>query len=337
MSEYLATIVLYLFVYVIGGWGLNLQFGTAGVLSFCFVIFQAAGAYTVAIFSLGSAKANGGMQSYFFGARLPFPVPLLLAMIVGAALAAVVGTAALRRVRNDYQGMVLFVVGIAAVELVIAMPGFLNGPSGLSLIPTPFSTGGVAINVGQTWEYVAVAGLLCLFAWVVMRALTEGPYGRAVRAVRDNERGAEALAMNPFRLRLSAFVVGGAFGALSGGILAYYLTSWSPSAWNYPETFWFFTSVIVGGTGNLGGVAVGSMIVVAVQQGLYYLPAIGSSDAGAALQVILAALVTIIFLWFRPQGIFPERRHRLYGVDASAVELLGSSQKLIIVSDGVAQ
>src|SRR5260370_23417038 len=87
---YVSTLVVYFFVNVIACWGLDLQFGVTGVLNFAFVVFQAAGAYAVALFSLGPASASGGFQRYAGGWGLPFPVPPLAASLVGAALSAVI-------------------------------------------------------------------------------------------------------------------------------------------------------------------------------------------------------------------------------------------------------
>jgi len=100
---YLATVSVYICVNVIASWALDIQFGVTGVLNFSFIIFQAAGAYTAAILSLGPSSSSGGFQQYVGGWRLPFPVPIIGAMVVGAVLAGVVGLVSLRRLRSDYQ------------------------------------------------------------------------------------------------------------------------------------------------------------------------------------------------------------------------------------------
>ena len=73
--------------------------------------------------------------------------------------------------------------------------------------------------------------------------------------------------------------------------------------------------------GNLGGIFVGSLVVVGLQQAFQYIPSVGSSEVGVALQVGLAALLTIVFLWLRPQGILPERLHRIYGRPPGATDV----------------
>src|SRR5260370_37301179 len=117
---YVSTLVVYFFVTGIACWALDLQFGVTGVLNFAFVVFQAAGAYAVALFSLGPASTSGGFQRYVGGYDLPFPIPLVGAMLVGAALAAVIGWVGLRRVGAGRQ--VVVDVGGARVRAARSEP-----------------------------------------------------------------------------------------------------------------------------------------------------------------------------------------------------------------------
>lgn len=321
LSIYIATGILYAFLFIIGGWGLNLQFGTSGIINFGYILFEAVGGYTVALFTLGPGGLTAGQQQAIFAVALPFPIPLLLAVLIGAAVAAVTGFVVLRRVRRDQQAIVMLAMSLAALYFVNADPGFLNGTIGLALIPQPFIGSNVA-SAAYIWGFVAVVALLTGVVWLIMRATTESPFGRALRALRDNEGGAEALGYSAFGLQLRAFVIGGATASLVGGLFAYFLTIWSPSAWGYPETFYFFAVVIIGGMSNLGGVALGALIIVGMQQGFEYLPNIGTSELGVALQTICASVLMVGFLALRPKGILPERFHRIYpgSIDRSELE-----------------
>lgn len=330
-GAFLAASVLYMLLYAIASWGLNLQFGTAGIINFGFIVFQSIGAYTVAIFSIGQSGLTAGSQSAFAAFALPFPVPLVLAVAVGALASAVVGVVVLRRVKDDYQAVVLFVLALIAVAVVEASPGFLNGSAGLALIPQPLAPSAAPGN-GYDWAFCGAVGVLTVACWLFVRALNESPYGRALRAMRENDASAETLGYNVFSLRITAFCVGGALAALTGGIFAYFLTTWAPAAWGYEETFWLFAAVIVGGMGNLGGIVIGSVIVVGLQQAFQYVPSFGASEVGVALQVGLAALVTILFLWLRPQGILPERRHRIYGPPQTVAQPLAEP---VVETEGV--
>lgn len=315
LSSFIASGVLYALLFAIGGWGLNLQFGTSGIINFGYIMFEAIGGYVVALFTLGRNGLNQGQQQAIFSVSLPFPVPILLAVVIGALFSAVIGTIVLRRVRRDQQAIAILAMSLAALYFVNADPGFLNGSVGLALIRQPFIGSGVA-SPGYEWAFVGGVAVLTVAAWIVIRAATESPFGRALRALRDNESGAEALGYGAFSLQLRAFIIGGALASLVGGIYAYFITTWSPSAWGYAETFYFFTVIIIGGMSNLGGVVVGAIIVVGMQQGFDYLPNIGTSELGVALQTICASALTVAFLALRPKGLLPERRHRVYGPKA---------------------
>jgi branched-chain amino acid transport system permease protein len=108
---------------------------------------------------------------------------------------------------------------------------------------------------------------------------------------------------------MTAFVLGGFIAALSGGVLVEYISAWAPESWTYPETFLFFTALIVGGVGNLLGAAVGTLLVpVLFFEVTRFLPNIGRPGLIDALQWIAIGLLMMLFLWFRPQGLVPERR-----------------------------
>jgi ABC-type branched-subunit amino acid transport system permease subunit len=132
-----------------------------------------------------------------------------------------------------------------------------------------------------------------------------------LRGVRENEAAAEAMGRSATKARLQVFVIGGMLAALSGALLVQFIGAWAPSGWLYPETFVFFTAVIVGGRGSVSGVAIGAALVaVGVQQAVQYLPIGSDPTLLAALEWIITGLLTLIFLWLRPQGLLPERRRR---------------------------
>lgn len=309
---YIATIIVYICVNVIAAWGLDLQFGITGVLNFAFILFQATGAYTAAILSLGAPSSNGGFQHYLFGVNLPFPLPILGAMLIGGALSAVIGLIILRRLRSDYQAMVMLVISVVATTVVESVIGLFNGSAGLSLIPNPSNNWGAFSSQTKTWFFVGLCVVCMILVGLLMYALVYSPYGRVLRGVRENDAGIEAMGRSASRARLQVFVIGGALGALSGALLAEFIGAWAPSEWLYPETFVFFTAVIVGGRGSVSGVAIGAALVgVGVQQAVQYMPIGSDPTVLAAMEWIITGLLTLGFLWVRPRGLLPERRRRL--------------------------
>jgi branched-chain amino acid transport system permease protein len=311
---YTITILVYICANVIAAWGLDLQFGVTGVLNFAFIIFQAIGAYTAGVLSLGPASSSGGFERYIGGANLPFPLPIVGAMLAGAALAGIVGLIALRRLRRDYQAMVMLVVSVVATAVVTSKTGLFNGAAGLSLIPNPMQGLSGLGRQMQLWVFVAFCIAVTFAVGAVMYAVVYSPHGRVLRAVRENEHALEALGRSATRARLEVFVVGGALAALSGALLVEFIGAWAPSGWFYPETFVFFTAVIVGGRGSVMGVAIGAALIgVGIQQAVEYMPIGSNPTVLAAVEWVITGVITLVFLWARPQGLLPERRRRFSG------------------------
>lgn len=310
MSFYITTLLIYAGIDIMACWGLNLQFGITGINNFAFIVFQAAGAYTAAVLSLGPQSGNGGFQHYLFGASLPFPLPILMGGVVAGVLSLLVGLITLRRLRTDYQAMVMLVIAVIATLVVENLGTFLNGAAGLALVPQPLSNQFSSL-IGYQWAFVAFTAVACLVIYFFVHRITSAPLGRALRSVRDHEFAAAALGKDVARLRLFSFVTGGAIAGISGGVLVSFITAWSPGSWLYVETLVLLTAVIVGGTGNNFGVMLGAMLVpVAFNEATRYLPQFGRPGLIDAIQWIIIGGLALLFLWFRPQGIVPERRRR---------------------------
>jgi branched-chain amino acid transport system permease protein len=291
-------------------WGLNLQFGVAGISNFAYIIFQAAGAYTAAVLTLGPERATS-FQQYIGGANLPFPLPILAAGAVGGLLSVFVGLISMRRLRTDYQAMVMLVVSLTATYIASNATGLVNGPAGLSLIPKPLEGTLNLSLLRYQWFYVGLTAICCVVVYFFVRRVTGSPLGRAMRAVRDNDDAAAALGKNIFGLRMTAFVLGGVVAGVSGGVFVEFLGAWSPGAWLYPETFVFFTAILVGGMGNDLGVAVGALLVpIGFLESTRFLPNIGYPGFADALEWIAVGVLALVFLWFWPRGVVPERRRR---------------------------
>ncbi len=313
MDYYLLTMCVYVVVGIIACWGLNLQFGETGVLNFAFIVFVAAGAYTCSLLTLGP-RTSASYQQYFWGTHLPWPLPWLAAGAVGGALGLLVGLLVLRRLRGDYQAMVLLVVSIMGTYVVSADPGLLNGGIGLSSIPAPFKSLLHTGQVGYELFYVGLSVITALAVFEVLRRISASPFGRVLRAVRENEQAAEAIGHNVTAMKLLVMIVGGAVAAVAGAIEVQFIGAWAPAGWTYPETFGLFAAVIVGGRGNLGGVAVGAFLVQGLfLEGTVLLPTIGSPQVICAVQWMSLAALILVFLWFRPQGVIPERRRGFAG------------------------
>jgi branched-chain amino acid transport system permease protein len=311
MTYYATTILVYAGIDIIACIALNLQFGLSGIVNFGFIIFQAAGAYTAAVLALPPQNANGGFQHYVLGLDLPFPVPWLGGALVGGVLAIPVGLVVLRRLRSDYQAIAMLVISVIANTLVTNVRPVLNGAAGLSLVPQPLADRLDASTVLYQWEFVGVTAVCCVLALFVANRITNSPYGRTLRAMRENELAATALGKNLVALKLTMFVVGGVLAGLSGAILVTFIGLWAPAGWLYPETIILFAAVIVGGRGNNWGAILGALLVPAgFEEVTRFIPDFGRPGLIPAIQWVAIGFLIIGFLWFRPKGIVPEAKRR---------------------------
>ncbi|MHB8471121.1 MAG: branched-chain amino acid ABC transporter ATP-binding protein/permease [Gaiellaceae bacterium] len=317
LDSYGTTLLIYALVDIVAVLGLNIQFGSAGVLNFAFIAYVAVGAYTYALLTLGSPTANGGFQHFFAGMQLPFPLPFLLATAAGCVAGVVSGVLLLRRLRADFQALAFFALSFVASGLATSLPHFLNGSGGLSLIPAPLAStlGWSPYGNRYAWFYVGLALVVTVLSFWAAQRLTSSPWGRLLRALKDNEQACSALGKSPGVARYVAFITGCGLAALSGALLAGFLSAWGPAAWTFPETIVFFTAVIVGGTANNWGVSLGAILVgVVISQAPLFLPSFASGQTIAAVQWIAIAALVLGFVWFRPQGLLPERIRR-YSLD----------------------
>ena len=313
MIYYITNLLVYAGVDALACLGLSQQFGVGGVTNFGFIIFQAAGAYTAGVLSLPSDSANGAFQRYILGLHLPFPLPWIGAALVGGLLAVPFAAIVGRRLRGDFAAVGLLVTAVMFNLLVTNYVPLFNGAAGLSLVPAPLQGSFNPQSAGYQWMYGAVAIVLALAVYWFVSRITNSPYGRTLRAARDNDLVADSLGKNLRSLRTSSLVIGGAIAGLSGGVLVGFIDLWDPQAWGYAETVVLFAAVIIGGLGNHRGAILGAILVpVAFEEATRYIPPVpGDPNLVPALQWVAIGCLILAFLWFRPQGILPERRRKL--------------------------
>ncbi len=130
--------------------------------------------------------------------------------------------------------------------------------------------------------------------------------------MRDNDKVADSLGKNLRSLRTGMLLLGGAIAGLSGGVLVSFISVWSPAAWTYAETIVLFAAVIIGGRGNHLGAVLGAVIVpVGFEESTRLISNANPSlppNLLPSLQWVAIGLLIACFLWFRPQGVLPERK-----------------------------
>ena len=185
--------------------------------------------------------------------------------------------------------------------------GCSTGSQGLAAIPKPLAGAAGSSLLSYGWFYVGLTALVCACSYFIIHRITSSPYGRRLRALRENPTSAAALGVNVRKETMIVFMVGGALAAVSGAVLVGFVGAWSPAAWGVFETFLLFAALTVGGMGNNAGVALGvAVVLTGILQSVQYLPSLGQGDLIGAIQLMAVAVLLIGFLWLRPQGLIPE-------------------------------
>lgn len=308
---YASTLLVFFFIFSIQTWGLNIQFGYTGILNFAFIVFLAIGAYITGVFSLPKANGISG-QTYVLGLSWPFPLTLLAGGVAAAILGFFVGLIALKRLRSDYMAIVTVAVGAIAYDFIGNVTPLFNGWDGLGGVPAPLQdTLGLDYQTYQIF-FILLALVVTLILWWLANRIYNSPFGRTLRSIREDMDVSEAFGKNTFKYRMMAMVIGCFYAGIAGGLLIEFISAINPSGWTAGETFVIWTALLLGGTGNNWGAILGALLVpVLFQEATRFLPQISSNaDLIPASRNIIVGTLLILVLWFRPQGVIPERKAR---------------------------
>jgi ABC-type branched-subunit amino acid transport system permease subunit len=313
---YLGTLVIFFFIFSISSWGLNLQFGTAGILNFTYITFFAIGGYFTGVSMMARPDALSNMR-YILGLNLPFPIALLIGATAAGILGLLVGLVALRRLRSDYLAIVTVAVGAIVYDFVNVNTAVFNGSDGIAGIPFPFND---SLNLDPntyTFFYMGLAGLFTLVLGILAFRIYNSPLGRTLRAIREDADVASAFGKDSYRFRMIAMVVGCVYAGIAGGLLIGFISALNPGGWAAGETFLLYAALLVGGRGNNWGALLGALLVpVIFQEATRYLPEIGGrAELIPALRNMIVGSLLIAVLWFRPEGILAERKAKFPGVN----------------------
>lgn len=311
MTQYVTSFLEVGVVFMFFTVALNIRWGWAGDLDLSVFSYVAVGAYITAVCVAGPAKSP---DEWIIGQRWPFLVGLLAAMIVGGALSLLFGMLALRRLRGDY-----FAIGSLCFTLIVyaVVSQFLplfDSFQGVTGVPQPFEgtlkLGQNAYDIFYLVFSIAILGIVYAFTQHIYRS----PFGRSLRAIRDDPEAALAFGRNVYVSKLKAYVIGGMLASLGGGLYVGILGTWNPFAWSSSETFLLLCAVLIGGIANTKGVLLGTFIVmVALTEATRYIPALpgaNGQDDSESIQYIVVSLLIMAVLRWRPQGIIPEKRDR---------------------------
>jgi ABC-type branched-subunit amino acid transport system permease subunit len=304
-------------VFVLLALGLNVVVGLAGLLDLGYAAFFAFGAYT-----------------YAFGAS-PFSqqhYPFLLMIVVGAAIAAIFGVllgAPTLRLRGDYLAIMTLGFGEIVPIVFLNTEPYTQGTNGIGGIYRPDIPGIGEFGVLDNFKYFALMAVILTATMVLLYRLQDSRIGRAWMAIREDELAAAASGINTVTTKLLAFALGATTAGFAGVYNASKLTIVSPNQFLFQVSFTVLAMVVLGGMGNIWGVALGAFFIFLIQA--VFLTQLNTffdqlripvlSDVNfLEYQFLLYGVALVLMMLFRPEGLFPSQRRRR---ELHAVEELG--------------
>lgn len=284
--EYLAHILILIGIYVILSVSLNLISGYTGLLSIAHAAFFGVGAYVAALMALRM--------------HTPFLANLVCAVVLSGLLGATVATPGVR-IRGDYFVVATFGLQVITFNVLNNWISFTGGPMGVPGIPEPVIFGW---KISTQIEFLILVGCCCALTLWVSHRIASSPFGRVLKAVREDEVFAQAVGKNVAVSKVLVFVIGTGMAAIAGVMYAHYISFIDPTSFTVGESILIVSIVILGGAGSLRGAVVGATVLVVLPEFLRFL-GLPSSMAANIRQILYGGLLVAFMIW-RPQGLLGE-------------------------------
>lgn len=326
--SFLTTFLTTVAIYGIFALALNVQWGYTGVFNFGVAAFFMVGAYTAGIVTKPPDDSEfvqyiGGFGDFLSPDVLDseewlrFVVGTAAAGFASGLLAFLLSIPTLR-LREDY--LAIATIGIAEVlrRMVIEEGSVVNGTNGLVGIPRPF--GGWFDPSDYKYAMLVIAVVVLVLVFIAVERGIRSPWGRVLRALKEDEEVVEASGKNVFAFKMQGFVLGAVIMGIGGSVFAYARGSIGPDSFtHFFATFLFWAMLIVGGSGNNWGAVAGAFFVwgiwnISLQLNGYDMPGVLQTRVFYIRDFLIGAMLVMILL-LRPQGLIPEERRVSIWVD----------------------
>lgn len=289
-------------IYVILALSMNLINGFVGLFSLGHAGFMAVGAYTCALLTM---SAENKEMNFFLepivpwlkNVQLPFPIALIMAGIMAAIAGALIGAPVLK-LKDDYLAIATLGFGEIIRVIFTNTQTITNGPLGIKGLPT------IGIT-GQRFEIVIWTWGVALVTIIFMVLLINSSYGRAFKAIREDEIAAEAMGIDLFKHKMMAFVIGSFFAGVGGALLGHLIGTIDPLMFRFLLTFNIVLIVVLGGIGSITGSVIASVVITISMEVLRALDAdlkIGGyiiKGIPGMRMVVFSALLMMVILFYQ--------------------------------------
>lgn len=285
--EYFFHIIIMVNIYILLVLSANLPIGMANLLTMGQAAFYGIGAYISAYFL---------MQF-----NLPFLLVAFFVMSLTGLFSFLISFSSMK-LKGDY--FILATLGFQMIVYTVLYnwTEVTKGPYGISGIPP--------IKIAGIWEISGIYGYVCLTTIVAVlvaylfKNIKSSPYGRVLRAIKNDEHSVAAMGRNPIAFKSWAFFLSAAFSGLAGLFYASYVSYIDPTSFTLDESIFIISALFIGGTGNIRGPVLGAIFVITLPEILRF---VGMPDSIAAnMRQIIYGLALIIVMYFRPQGLWGE-------------------------------
>ena len=307
---YLISFAIMAGIYAVFCLGLNIQWGYTGLFNIGIAGFFCIGAYVSALIT--TPKPTGLYAEYvhqIFGLNLPFPLGLLGAAVMCGIIAFLIGIPTLK-LAEDY--LAIATIGIAeTVRLIFNNEHWLaNGPRGLMGLPQPLSD--LVDPRYYNYIYLVIVVIIMIVIYLLIERAIRSPWGRVLRAIREDEISAAMSGKNIFNFKMQSLVFGAMVMGLGGALYAHYTKAISPDVFTpLYGTFIIWVMVIAGGSGNNKGVILGAFVVWAIWIGTRFmtefLPYTLKARAPYIRYLLIGILLEFILI-YKPQGLLGEEK-----------------------------
>jgi branched-chain amino acid transport system permease protein len=286
VGEYWLAQLTLVLIYSVVGLGLMLLAGFTGLFSIGHAAFLGVGAYTQAVLT------NAG---------LPFPIALVGAGVMSAAVGVVVGLPALR-VKGIYLGIATLAFGFIVEEVFARWESVTGGNAGLH-VKAPAIW---AWKLESATEFYFVCLIVTVLATLAILNLLRSPTGRAFVAIRDSEISAQSMGIHLARYKTLSFALSAALAGLGGALYAHMIKFLSPDQFNIIQSIDLLLMVVIGGLGSVHGAFLGAIFLISMPQAISQLKDFLPDAVGQApgLKSVIYGLVLIGFVLFEPLGLY---------------------------------
>lgn len=281
--DYLIHILILIAIYAILTMSLDLVVGHSGLVSLAHGAFFGVGSYVTALLSTDAGA--------------PFPLGAIAGVAVAFGVATAVGFAAFR-LKGDYFAIATLGFQMIASSCFNNWIEVTRGSLGVAGIPRPAVFGWTAAS---QYSFLVLTATTAVAVFAFVGCVARSPFGRILRAIREDETIAQALGKNTFRVKLAVFSTSAAFAGLAGALYAHYFSYIDPSSFSISESMLLLSMVIIGGTGTRCGPIIGASLLVLVPEMLRFvgLP----SSIAADFRQILYGSILIVLMIARPRGL----------------------------------